>query len=75
MYSETRKINLIQQILKVKSSKVLTEMEAILNKYTEKGKVKPSIYDFVGFISGDEAAEMNRAIEETCEIIDENDWK
>jgi len=75
MYSETRKIHLIQQILKIKSSKVLAEMETILNNYTEKGKIKPSIYDFVGFISSDEAAEMTRTIAETCEIIDENDWK
>jgi len=75
MYSETRKIHLIAEILKVKSSKVLTEMEAVLNNYSKKSKLKPSIYDFVGFISSDDAAEMNRAIEETCETIDENDWK
>lgn len=50
-------------------------MEAVLNNYSKKSKLKPSIYDFVGFISSDDAAEMNRAIEETCETIDENDWK
>ena len=75
MHLETRKINLIGQILKIKNNKVLTEMETILNNYTEKGKNKYSIYDFVGFISNEEATEMTRAIEETCETIDENDWK
>jgi hypothetical protein len=75
MYSEARKIHLIEEVLKVKSDAVLLQIETILNSYNSKVEKKPSIYDFVGIISKNEAVEMNRAITETCEIIDENDWK
>jgi hypothetical protein len=75
MYSKARKIHLIEEVLKVKSNAVLLQIETILNSYNSKVEKKPSIYDFVGIISKNEAVEMNRAITETCEIIDENDWK
>jgi hypothetical protein len=75
MYSEARKIHLIEDVLKVKSTAVLIEIESILKSYKNKTSKKPSIYDFVGIISQNEAAEFKKAIAETCEIIDENDWK
>jgi hypothetical protein len=76
MYSETRKIHLIEEVLKVKSDAILIEIENILNNYKKKAENKAlSIYDFVGIISKNEALEMKQAIKETCEIIDENDWK
>lgn len=75
MYSETKKIHLIAEMLKVKSDSVLVEIETILTSYNNKVEKKPSIYDFVGIISKNEAIEMKQAIAETCEIIDDNDWK
>jgi len=75
MYSEARKIHLIEEVLKVKNDTVLLEIEAILNNYNNKTGKKSSIYDFVGIISKNEAVEINQAITETCEIIDQNDWK
>ena len=75
MYSEARKIHLIEAVLKVKSDAVLFELETVLKSYNDKVENKPSIYDFVGIISRDEADEMKQAIAETCEIIDDNDWK
>ncbi|HAL82592.1 MAG TPA: hypothetical protein DCO83_10450 [Mucilaginibacter sp.] len=75
MYSEARKIHLIEGVLKVKSDPVLIEIEKILNGYKNTAEKKLSIYDFVGIISNNEANEMKRAIAETCENIDENDWK
>ncbi|GAC1303494.1 MAG: hypothetical protein NVSMB24_09590 [Mucilaginibacter sp.] len=75
MYSEARKIHLIEDVLKVKSTAVLIEIESILKKHKNKPGKKPNIYDFVGIISQSEAAELRKAIAETCEIIDENDWK
>jgi hypothetical protein len=74
MYSEARKIHVIEQVLKLKSGAVLTKIEGILKKETKVDK-KPSIYDFVGILSKKEAAEMRKAIAETCETIDQNDWK
>ena len=75
MYSEERIVHLIEEVRKVKSDAVLAEIETILNSYNKKVENKPSIYDFVGIISKSEADEMKRAIAESCEIIDENDWK
>jgi hypothetical protein len=75
MYSEARKIHLIEKVLKVKSEAVLIELETVLNSYKNKTEKKRSIYDFVGIISQNEASEMKQAIAETCESIDENDWK
>lgn len=75
MYSETRKIHLIEDVLKVKNDAVLIEIEAILNNYNQAVEKKLSIYDFVGIVSKDDADEMKKAIAETCELIDENDWK
>jgi hypothetical protein len=75
MYSEARKIHLIEEVLKVKSDAVLIEIETILKSHNDIAEKKSSIYDFVGIISKDEANEMTQAIAETCEIIDENDWK
>jgi hypothetical protein len=75
MYSEARKIHLIEEVLKVKNEAVLVEIETILNIHNLKAGQKHSIYDFVGIISEDEATEMKQAIAETCENIDDNDWK
>jgi hypothetical protein len=62
MYSEARKIHLIEKVLKVKSEAVLIELESILNSYNNKAEKKTSIYDFVGVISKKEADEMKQAI-------------
>ena len=77
MYSEARKIHLIEEVLKVKSEAVLIELEDVLKKSSKKIKheKKTSIYDFVGILSKKESSEMKKAIAETCETIDENEWK
>ncbi len=80
MYSESRKIHVIEEVLKVTSDAVLTELETVLKKSRTKNKTvkpvkKPSIYDFVGILSKKEANDMRKAIAETCETIDENEWK
>jgi len=75
MYSEERKLHLIEDVLKVKNDEVLIAIEAILNDYKGKPKKSVSLSDFAGIITEDEAAEMKKAIAETCENIDDNDWK
>ncbi len=75
MLLEVRKIHLIEEVLKVKNDAVLIEIEEILKSYQNKAEKKTSLYDFVGIISQNEAAEMKKAIADTCETIDENDWK
>jgi hypothetical protein len=64
----------MEEVLKIKSEKVLKEVEAVLKIKRVKEK-EPSIYDFVGILSKKEASEVREAIAKTCETIDENDWK
>ena len=74
MYSDARKIHLIEEVLKVESEAVLLQLETVLNNHNHPEK-KASIYDLVGVISKKDATAMSTAITETCENIDENDWK
>ncbi|TMI63533.1 MAG: hypothetical protein E6H07_12180 [Bacteroidetes bacterium] len=72
MYKEVRKIHLIEEVLKITNEGTLSELETVLRKSKRKSaakKKKPSIYDFVGILSGKEADKMKSIIEETCEII------
>lgn len=78
MYIESRKIHLIEEVLKVTNEATIRKLEAVLKKSVEKipaRKKKFSIYDFVGILSKKESNEMRKAIEETCETINPNDWK
>lgn len=75
MVSEARKLHVIEEVLKIKSNKLLTELEAVLKKQTAANRSKLTINDFVGILSDKEAVEMKRAIAETCETIDEDAWK
>ncbi len=78
MYTEARKIHLIEEVLKVTNEDVLIELEDLLKdsktKINLKNK-KHSIYDFVAFIKKSEAKEMRISINETCENINADDWK
>ena len=75
MYIESRKIHLIEEVLKVEDESTLTALETVLKKAKKLKEKRHGIYDFVGVISKKEATDMRRAIEETCETINENDWK
>ncbi|GAA3974479.1 hypothetical protein [Mucilaginibacter dorajii] len=69
MYSEARKLHLIEAMLKVKSESVLIALENILKKNEVKtASSKSSIYDFVGIFSESEASLMNDSIEEANSI-------
>lgn len=77
MYIEVRKMHLIEQVLQVESEKILSELENVLQKSKKSvpKAQKVSIYDFVGILSKKEANQMRKAIEETCETINPDDWK
>jgi hypothetical protein len=76
MFTEARKIHLIEEVLKVDNEATLIELETVIKKSKKTGKEKkPSIYDFVGILTRKEANEMRKAIEETCETINPDDWK
>ena len=78
MFTESRKIQLIEDVLKTNNEATLVELEIVLkksNKKTSTKKQKASIYDFVGIMTKKETKQMRKAIEETCETINPDDWK
>lgn len=52
MYAESRKIQLIEDVLKVEDDFILSELETILKKSRTTSRIKKkTIYDFVGILS------------------------
>ena len=77
MYSEEKKLHIIEEVLKIKSEATLTALEVFLKK-SKKGENMSNnkgFSEFSGIWSKDEAEEMERIIEESCEIINPDDWK
>ena len=75
MFTESRKIHLLEEVLKEKDEATLIALESVLKKSRGKASVVTSIYDFVGILTPKEADTLKRAIAETCETIDADDWK
>jgi hypothetical protein len=76
MFAEARKIHLIQAILKVSNEAVLEELETVIKKMPAKQeKKKVSAHDFLGVWSKKDASLIEKAIQESCEQIHEDDWK
>jgi hypothetical protein len=76
MYTETRKINLIEAVLQVSNEATLIELETVIKKSkSKKGKPAFSAHDFSGVWSKKDAALIEKAIEQACEQIHEDDWK
>lgn len=72
MHTIERKIQLIEEVLKAKNDRVLDALE---NALLELKVSKSNVNDFVGVIIEEEAEQMNKAIKETSEIINDDDWK
>jgi hypothetical protein len=70
MYSESRKIHLVQEVLKTESEAVLVEIESVLKKAK-----RASARDFLGAFTTKDAAVIDAAIEDGCEQINTDDWK
>ena len=68
MYSEARKMHLIEDLIKVKNEAVLIEIEIVLNRAAEKKEGdRLSAHDFVGIWSKEDAEAIEKAIEDGCE--------
>ncbi len=75
MFTESRKIHLIEEVLKVDNDAVLMALESVLKKSrTDKNK-KVSARDFLGLWSKKDAALIEKAIKEGCEQINTDDWQ
>ena len=75
MYSESRKIQLIEDVLKVDNDSILSKLKNVLKNSRATKDKKKTIYDFVGIISNKEAQKIKKAIKETSETIHIDDWK
>jgi 3-dehydroquinate dehydratase len=76
MFTESRKIQLLEEVLKVNNEATLVELETLLNKGKKaKEKKAVSAHDFSGLWSKKDAALIEKAIAEACEQIHEDDWK
>jgi hypothetical protein len=75
MFTEARKLHLIEDVLKLQSEEALVAIERILKSVpTEKPK-RPSARELAGIISKEDIALMEKAIEEGCEQVNPDDWK
>ncbi|EHQ25074.1 hypothetical protein [Mucilaginibacter paludis] len=77
MQIETRKLHLIEEMLKVKSEATLSALENLLKRSAKDTGTKntPNLKEFSGIWSKDEAEEIERIIAESCETIHPDDWK
>jgi hypothetical protein len=76
MYAEARKINLIEAVLKVSNEAVLVALETVIKKMPiAQEKKKVSAHDFLGVWSKKDTALIEKAIQESCEQIHQDDWK
>jgi len=78
MVSETRKLHLIEEVLKIKSESTLAALEDFLKSTKtkeRKNKKASAFHKFSGIWSKEEADEIERVIEESCETINPDDWK
>ena len=75
MYTEARKLHLIEEMIKLKSEKTLIQIERILKPSSSNKHARTSAHDFLGTISEKDAMLMEDAIQEGCEQIHPDDWK
>lgn len=76
MFTDARKIQLMEELLKITDNDVLVELEAVLKKKRKSGKPKiNSAKAFSGIWTKKEATLIEKAIENGCEQINPDDWK
>ncbi len=73
MYADSRKIHIIEAVLKAKDEKILSKLEEVINQSAKSIK-KLSAKDFVGRWTSKDGEAIEKAIEEGCEQIDADDW-
>jgi len=74
MYAEARKLQIIEEIIKIENDSILDEVESIIKNKSITVK-KNGFKNFLGIWTEKEAEEIKRTIEESCAKINPNDWK
>lgn len=75
MYGEAKKLHLIEEILKIENDAVLDEVEDVISKNKLRSITGTGFKEFSGIWSVEEADEIKRIIDESCEQINPDDWK
>lgn len=75
MNVEAKKLHIIERILNINNSAVLDAVQTVIRESETQAPPYKTFRDFVGIWTEQEAAEMERIIEEGCEQINPDDWK
>jgi hypothetical protein len=75
MYSEARKLHIIEAVLKTENEATLEAIEMIVDKEMAVIKPKSKFSDLLGVLTTEEADAMKQTIEENFEKINPDDWK
>ncbi|WP_462220319.1 hypothetical protein [Ferruginibacter sp.] len=75
MYEDSKKLFLVEALLKEDNDEVLNEVEKILAKNRHSEKVAKKFSALNSLLSPEEAEEFGNSIEKGCEQIDPDDWK
>lgn len=73
IYTESKKLHLIESLIKENNADVLQKVEKILLASSD--KYSPKFADFSNTLSQKELEEFEKNIEDGCEQINESDWK
>ncbi|AMR30714.1 hypothetical protein A0256_04405 [Mucilaginibacter sp. PAMC 26640] len=73
IYTESKKLHLIESLIKEKDDAVLKEIENILTKSTDISMRK--FGDFSNVLTQEELNEFEKNIRDGCEQINKDDWK
>ena len=75
MYSASKKIQLIEEVLRTENSSVLKELETVLKKSRKTIVKKGSAHDLSGLWTKSDAELIEKAIQEGCEQIQTDEWR
>lgn len=73
IHAESRKLHLIEFLIKENDESILSKVEAILT--AAKSKTASNFSSFSNILSKEELDAFDRNISDGCEQINENDWK
>ena len=76
MYSDSKKIQLIEAVLRIDNNLVLKELESLMKKSKRKVATKKGrAHDLLGQWSKSDAALIEKAITDGCEQIHADEWR
>jgi hypothetical protein len=73
MYSDGKKIHLLERIIQTQDDELLSSLEVVLGEY-ERKKPQKSAFLLQGLLTEEDVTELNSIIEKGCENIDADGW-